>query len=250
MNARQEPSQRTAHGMAKERACTPAQLQYIQSCQGLVRAMAWRIQRKRPPWVELDDLIAYGQVGLCEAARDYDPAWGARFITYAHYRIRGAIFDGLSRMSWFSRFQYHRSRYEQLADDVLRLEDSDSGVEASRPLEHDLGALARTAPALAMVYLAVGCDPEDDGGCAVPADASARSPHAMAVDRETRETLQLLIDALPADAGALMRGVYYEGLTLQQAGERVGISKAWASRLHAKTLRRLAHALRLMGHAD
>jgi RNA polymerase sigma factor for flagellar operon FliA len=62
--------------------------------------------------------------------------------------------------------------------------------------------------------------------------------------------LRELIDALPSDSGSLIRGAYFEGLTLKQAGERIGVSKAWASRLHAKTLQRLARALRLLGRDD
>ncbi len=47
--------------------------QLIEENQGLVRSLAATIHRKLPPYVELDDLIAYGQVGLAEAARDFDP---------------------------------------------------------------------------------------------------------------------------------------------------------------------------------
>ena len=48
----------------------------------------------------------------------------------------------------------------------------------------------------------------------------------------------------------LIRGAYFEGLTLKEAGERIGISKAWASRLHAKTLGQLARSLEEMQLAD
>jgi DNA-directed RNA polymerase specialized sigma subunit len=34
-------------------------------------------------------------VGLAEAARQFDPSRGGQFTTYAYYRIRGAILDGL-----------------------------------------------------------------------------------------------------------------------------------------------------------
>jgi RNA polymerase sigma factor for flagellar operon FliA len=51
------------------------------------------------------------------------------------------------------------------------------------------------------------------------------------------------VEGLPADAGLLIRGIYYEGLSIQEAGRKIGISKAWASRLHAKTLEKMAKAL-------
>ena len=93
----------------------PLVQQRIEECQGLVRSLALSIRRKLPPTVELEDLIAYGQVGLGEAARDFDPDRGSRFSTYAYYRIRGAIYDGLSKMAWFDRVQASQVRYEQMS---------------------------------------------------------------------------------------------------------------------------------------
>ena len=80
------------------------------------------------------------------------------------------------------------------------------------------------------------------------ADESTPAPPAQAMEEELRDRLRQLIDALPSDAGQLIRAVYYEGVTLTEAGSRLGISKAWASRLHAKTLRRLARALQMIGY--
>ena len=51
--------------------------------------------------LEMDELIAYGQIGLLEAAERFDPKVGANFLTFAHYRIKGAIFDGLRKMGVF-----------------------------------------------------------------------------------------------------------------------------------------------------
>jgi len=216
-------------------------------CQGLVKSLAWKIHRKLPPQVDLEDLIAFGQVGLAEAARNFDPARGGKFITYAYYRIRGAIFDGLCKMSWFSRHDYHASRYERMAGEVVRLEEEDSEDAAPGP-EGDARWLQGVSSALVVVYLATSRGSREDQGSREPAaEESSASPSARAMEREMEEKLRGLIDALPGDARTLIQGVYYEGLTLTEAGEKLGISKAWASRLHAKTLKRLAGALRLAG---
>ena len=58
----------------------------------------------RSRWT-LDDLIAYGQLGLAEAAQKFDAESGVRFTTFAYYRVRGAIYDGVSKMNWTSRAQ-------------------------------------------------------------------------------------------------------------------------------------------------
>ncbi|MCC6510007.1 MAG: sigma-70 family RNA polymerase sigma factor, partial [Pirellulaceae bacterium] len=90
--------------------------------QALVRSLALRIYRNVPVRVDLDDLIAYGEVGLAEAARDFQPDRGNQFSTYAYYRIRGAIYDGLAKMTWTSRARYRKMRYESMANDVLESE--------------------------------------------------------------------------------------------------------------------------------
>ena len=231
--------------VTKDAGDVPAQQKLIESCQGLVRSLAWRIYQKLPPHVDLEDLISAGQVGLAEAARDYDPGRGARFITYAFYRIRGAIFDGLSKLGWFRHHDYHSSRYEHMAGELLRLENEDSAPSTG---EESLRWFKNQVSTMAVVYLATGGGGGENG--AQLADESAPSPPAVAIEHELREKLQELITALPSDAGGLIRGVYFEGLTLGEAGRRLGISKAWASRLHAKTLKRLARSLRLLGVAD
>ena len=73
--------------------------QLVVSCQGLVRSLAWKIHCKLPRSVDLEDLVCYGQIGLVEAARDFDSSRGGQFTTYAYYRIRGAILDGMSKMA-------------------------------------------------------------------------------------------------------------------------------------------------------
>lgn len=217
----------------------------IEGCQGLVRSLAWKVHQKVPPSVDLEDLVAFGQVGLVEAARAFDPARGGRFTTYAYYRIRGAILDGLSRLSWFSRRDYHACRYERMANEVLALEAA-NGEPGGGTLQEESLWLRDVSRTLAVVYLATGPEGEEMD----LEDRAAPSPAALAMEGELRDSLHGLIEALPADAGRLVRDIYFEGLSLTEAGERLGISRAWASRLHSKTLKRLARALRLIGAAD
>ena len=108
---------------------SPDRAQLIEECQGLVRTLAQQVRGKSPRHVELDDLIAYGQVGLAEAARDFDAARGHRFSTFAYYRIRGSIYDGLSKLCGVSRGHYQHVRYQQMAGDVLA-EDQRSEVRS------------------------------------------------------------------------------------------------------------------------
>jgi RNA polymerase sigma factor for flagellar operon FliA len=221
--------------------------QRIEECQGMVRSLALSVSRKLPPSVELDDLISCGQIGLGEAARDFDPSRGSRFSTYAYYRIRGAIYDGLSKMAWFDRARTSQVRYEQMSNEVLRLESEADASDEATDLEGDARWLRNISQTLAVVYVAsrAGCQSgEDERGAAALVDESSPDAATVAIRREVSEKLHAFIEALPPMAAGLIRGIYFEGLTLQEAGQRMGVSKSWASRLHSRALEQLARLLR------
>ena len=226
---------------------SPTTEDLIAQGQGLVRSLAARIHSKLPRSVDMDDLIAYGQLGLIEAARDFDAARGNQFSTYAYYRIRGAIYDGLSKMSCFGRAHYEAVRYEQMANETLRdsaEEDDDHGICDA---ETNAQRFRDVSWSLFVVYLATRNRGKDESNDMGVADPSSLTPLAAIIQRETSQRLLELIDNLPAGEAALIRAIYFEGLTFEEAGRRVGIGKSWASRLHAKSLQRLGRLLRSCG---
>lgn len=204
--------------------------------QGLVRAIAWKTFQRCPRSVELNDLVAYGQIGLLEAIAAFDAERGRKFTTYAWHRIRGAMLDGLGKMSWFDRVAYESGRYERR-------------LAGSAPASPDLdGASSSKA--------AVGVGPAEPAVDRPPLRRLARTDledvHLLGREVDGREaTLHLelvmglrdLLDALPEKEAALVRGTFFEGRTLTEAAKRVGISVAWASRLQTRTLADLRIAL-------
>src|SRR3989339_2050561 len=62
----------------------------------LVHSIASMVSGKGlPPNIEYDDLVSDGTVGLMKAWDNFDVKRGVKFETYASYRIRGEILDGL-----------------------------------------------------------------------------------------------------------------------------------------------------------
>ena len=196
--------------------------QRVRACQGLVRSLAWQIGRQLPPEVEMEDLIGYGQVGLMEAIQDYDPNRGARFATYAYHRIRGAILDGLSQMTWFNYHDYYNRRY------VSR--------DASAPDQADEAGGQSQGGA---VYFA--------GHATDQVAGTAPSAAKTVAFQEARGKLRELVDELPVEVGELIRARYFRGLTLSDAAGQVGIHKSWASRLQRQALERLNRSARQHG---
>ena len=59
------------------------------------RALTHKIARGLPSNVDFDELVGFANLGLTEAAMKFQPDLGVAFTTFAYYRIRGAVFDGL-----------------------------------------------------------------------------------------------------------------------------------------------------------
>jgi len=202
--------------------------------QGLVRAIAWKTHQRLPRAVELDDLVAYGQIGLLESIAAFDATRSRKFTTYAWHRIRGAMLDGLGKMTWFNRAAFEGRQYER--------KTSDTAATAASPMAQG-GAAETVTPTAATAEKSsarrpVRNDLENVAVMSREADAGDASLHLELV-----MFLRDLLSALPEKESALLRGTFFEGRTLTEAARRVGISTAWASRLQTRTLADLRIAL-------
>lgn len=233
----------STHGPSKDGA-PPTVEELTAQCQGLVRMIAQRVYAKVPRHlVDFDDLVSYGQVGLFEAAKNFDSSRGVKFSTFAYFRIRGAIYDGLALMAWFRRSTRRRQlSYEQHTNELLEEEVDDAGGPHS--LSDEARWLRDITASLGLCH--VICD--GSGQYLQQAVASSEdSPNGASSRHELRDRLQHLIDGLPGQEGRLIRAAYYEGLSLTEAAREIGVSKSWASRMHSRTLKRLANLLRAEG---
>ena len=102
------PARRRARGRAKRTAPAYAPLagnreEVLRRYLPLVRRVVQRLAARKPPHIELDDLVSWGIVGLLDAIGKYDPKKEASFSTYAQFRIRGAILDHLRSLDWVPR---------------------------------------------------------------------------------------------------------------------------------------------------
>ncbi len=208
----------------------------IIDCQGLVRSIAWKIHRKLPSSVDLEDLISYGNLGLAYAARDFDPMRGFSFTTYAYHRIRGAILDGLNQMQWFRMADYHRGRYERLAGDLMAESDEDDPAQQEPARAESIHWLHNVCEKLTVSRLLI----QSNEVVERVADSDSQSPDARVLLEETIARLRSLLQELPLPEQQLIAATYFQGATLKEAGERLGKSKSWASRTHASALGKLA----------
>jgi RNA polymerase sigma factor for flagellar operon FliA len=82
----------------------------IQEFTHVVKAMAHRLAFRLPAYMDAEDLMSVGIMGLMDAMDKYDPTREAKFKTYAEFRIRGAMLDEIRSMDWIPRSVHERLR--------------------------------------------------------------------------------------------------------------------------------------------
>jgi RNA polymerase sigma factor for flagellar operon FliA len=173
----------------------------------LVKSIARDI-RSRPigRGIELDDLVAYGSIGLVEAATRFEER-GAPFAVFARRRIYGAIVDGIRTHHWFGR----------RADRGLRIDCVGHDWQVAVGVDHHAHNDVRRNG-----YPMV-CPPTDTD--------------------DVTEQIAAALRGLPVLERRIVELHHYEQKTISQAAKELGICRPWTSRLHARALVALRTAL-------
>lgn len=191
--------------------------------------------------IEFDELVALGTEGLAEAAQRYDANKGASFATFAWYRVQGSIVDGLRRQTNLPRRVWRTLVALRAANDYLenRAERDRGAAERGVAAPEGADALASVKSALSAIrtmYMtsfetlrAEGFDQPSQS------EAPEEQLHAQRMAKKLRDALE----ALPEREAAMIKKHYWEGKNLVEVGEEMGISKSWASRLHAQAVEKL-----------
>jgi len=207
----------------------------------VARRAAYMIHPRVKDHVELDELIALGNAGLAEAASRYDPDKGAAFGTFAWYRVQGAIVDGLRKSSNLPRRVWAKLVALRAASEYLehRAEREVGAAKTGAKPTEGAGALADVKDALSAIRTMYMTSLEGmrEQGFDMRSDKPGPDEQLNAGRLATK--LRAALDTLPEKERALMTKHYWEGKNLLEAGEELGISKSWASRLHAQAVERL-----------
>jgi RNA polymerase sigma factor for flagellar operon FliA len=220
--------------------------QLVEKHLSLVQAIARKVKKTLNASIELDDLVGYGSKGLVEAAERFDARHGVAFTTFAYYRIRGAIYDGLRAMGWYSRADYARYRAEERANEYLRNRADREGAAQAQA-----GAAGSTtageAAALAEVHeilssVATVHITSLEAASSVPDESLPAADVAVDSHRLSHRVRQA-VAALPDKERRLMELYYFADKNLEEAGAELGLSKSWACRLHARAVDLLRDAM-------
>jgi RNA polymerase sigma factor FliA len=178
--------------------------------------------------VAFDDYLQYANVGLLEAIDRFDPSLGNKFSTFAGYRIRGAILNGLEK-STEAAAQSAQRRHARLRERAQSLQHGEA--HGAHPGPDGFLGIVDVAVLLAMGYVL------EDSGEWNPNGADTMSdPYRSLQLERIRGRLNRLVDVLPERERAIIRFHYFHQMEFQQIGELLGLSKGRVSQLHARAL--------------
>lgn len=214
----------------------------------LVKYVAGRLASGLPQSVDTGDLISYGIFGLIDAINKFDPDRAIKFETYAIARIKGAIIDELRAMDWVPRSV--RSRAREIESSYIALENELKRVPCDQEVADRMGVTMKDFQAIltklsytsvvSFEELWVGGD-RDEGQSALGSikDDAAEDPVAIFESEEIKDILAGAIDRLPEREKTVIALYYYEGLTLKEIGQVLGVTESRVSQLHTKAVLRL-----------
>jgi RNA polymerase sigma factor for flagellar operon FliA len=191
-----------------------------------VQRIAREVHRRSPEF-EIGDLIGYGWKGLAASLQSFDAAQGVPFENFAYHRVKGAMQDGIREFNGHNKFrrglhaaqkqiEAYRQRRQELSETYERLlAFVDKHPTPRRASEREADNL-----------------PDRD-----------RSPETRAHLLRIVEQINEAATSLETKERELLVGMYGEGKTLEEAGVKVGLSKSWASRRHARAIKAIAAKL-------
>ncbi len=221
----------------------------------MVKYVANRIARRLPPHIEVEDLISVGVMGLIDAIEKYDPARGAKFKTYAEFRVRGAILDELRSMDWVPRSI--RQKASQIDAVIQKLqakfgrppEDEEVAKKLGVSLDQFFDTLneTRSMPVLSLDDLNIV---KETGGQQSLLDCLAgkvdADPQVQFRLNELKEIIAKAIDTLSEKERLVISLYYYKELTMSEIGVVLNVTESRVSQIHSKTMFRLRTKLKAL----
>jgi RNA polymerase primary sigma factor len=205
--------------------------------------------------VSLSDLINEGNLGLIRSARKFDETKGIKFISYAVWWIRQSILQALAEQSRIVRVPLNRAgdlhRIGKRASALLQeLGREATAAEIAAGMDLTVEEVARTM-AIQQVHVSLDAPMtpgEDNRLLDYLADDESQAPDQQIFGKALAEVIQESLSALKEREAKIVR-LYFgldgaDPMTLEEIGERMGITRERVRQIKEKALSRLRHVSR------
>lgn len=221
--------------------------QLVQDHLYLVDIIVSRMVTQVPAFMNRDDMKSAGLLGLLDASKKYDDSKNIMFKTFAEYRIRGAIFDEMRKLDWFSRSlrDKHNKISRAINDLELKLGRDPEEFEIANSLNMTMEEYHSTLTQvshLGCVSLNEFLDSSDDGRTFLDALVDHRkdnTPTAQIEKQQLTAQIAEILEQLSKKEQQMIALYYYEELSQKEIAEVLGVSEGRVSQLHSQALLKL-----------
>jgi RNA polymerase sigma factor for flagellar operon FliA len=233
----------------KEDGILQAKKNLIEQYLPLVEFVTNRLAIGLPKNVSKDDLYSHGIMGLIDAIEKFDYRRGLQFETYASWRIRGSIIDGLRQGDWVPRSIREKAKriedaYQKLEQKYMR---SVTDKEMSEYLEVSETEFNQMIQDIAVTSVCSIDDPireeESETRLSLLIDDKAKNPEYKVNEFFLKETLAKAIERLTEKERTVVSLFYFDDLSLSEIAEVMSLSPSRISQLHSKAILRLRGSL-------
>ncbi len=215
-----------------------------------VKRIVHRIAVHLPSTIDIDDLMNVGVIGLIQAVDRYDPNRDNKFMTYAVFRIKGAVLSELRSRDYLSRS--NRRKIRDLENTFLKLEQKlgreVDDFEVAEELGVSVEQVFRTKQISNISFISfeeLGYSSRDEKeklmNYLVNSDEDALTLTRL---KEIKEAVARAIEQLPEKERLVISLYYLEELTMKETGKVLNITESRVSQIHSQAVRRLRAKLR------
>ncbi|MEK4565290.1 FliA/WhiG family RNA polymerase sigma factor [Alkalihalobacillus sp. FSL R5-0424] len=216
----------------------------------LVQFHVQRISIGLPGSVRKDELTSHGLYGLLDALEKFDPNRDLKFDTYASFRVRGAIIDGLRKEDWLSRSMREKIKRVEAASEKLEQQEGRyvSSAEVAEFLHMDESDVAQIMAEQFVANILSIDEPTQEAErqesfAATIEDKLTKTPEATLMESATKDELAEVIAGLTEKEQLVISLFYYEELTLTEIGHILELSTSRISQIHSKALFKLRQVM-------
>jgi RNA polymerase sigma factor for flagellar operon FliA len=217
----------------------------------LVKYIASRVIIGKSKYIDYDDMVGYGMLGLMDALNKFDESKGMKFSTYASIRIKGAMIDEIRKNSPISKGAMDKlNRYNGTVEELQRrLLREPTNIEIAKEMNlaiDEVSDIEGYINYLAVVSLEDILYSEDDDMPIMGTikDEKSPSPERMLEEKEEIEYLVKAIDTLNEKDKMVLSLYYYERFTLKEIGKVLEVSESRVCQLHSRAIVHLRKALK------
>lgn len=222
------------------RAPHPQQDELVRQHMPLVRKIAGGLYGIRSfDGVPFEEYLQFGAEGLLQAIQRYDPRLGAKFETYAQYRIKGAIMSGLEKSTEVNQqvVTLRRLAQERMAS-ILAADQSGTQPDEPAPPATPFDRLVQASVGLAVAFML------DDSAMFRSGESTSWDDGASNLAyKQLQGKLQAAMGTLTDKERAVLEWHYYQHEPFETAAREMGVTKGRVSQLHRSALQKLRKAL-------